>query len=114
MTSTSVTHTPGPWTTAGVTNPQTNPRMSVWGPRQGVWGPRQPGSESGEWIAKDIRPANAEFIVRACNAYEELLEAVRWVEAFLQTVDWTDNTSEQNAADIRVALEAAIAKAEGR
>ena len=69
-TETKVTRAPLPWHTAGTANPNTDPR-------QGVWGPTPPGAQSGEWIAKDIRPANAEFIVRACNAHDDLLDALR-------------------------------------
>lgn len=67
---TKVAHTPLPWTTMGVANPATDPRMSLWGPRPH-------GAESGEWIAKDIRPANVEFILRACNTHADLLACLR-------------------------------------
>lgn len=63
------THTPTPWNTAGVSNPDSDQRMSVWGPIS-------EGKQSGEWVAKDIRPANAAFIVRAVNAHEALVEAL--------------------------------------
>ena len=99
MTTASVTHTPGPWATAGISNPQTNPRMSVWGPKA-------PDAQSGEWIAKDIRPANAEFIVRACNSFDALVEAAKHA-----VMEWRLHGQ---LTDSCRKLDAAVAKAEGR
>ena len=63
-------HTETPWHIAGTSNPSTNPRESLWGPIP-------LGAQSGEWIAKDIRPANAAFIVRAVNCHEELIRLLQ-------------------------------------
>ena len=117
MTTASVTHTPGPWATAGISNPQTNPRMSVWGPKA-------PDAQSGEWIAKDIRPANAEFIVRACNAHDDLVAALKDVLAQFETGAFVRNTDSDGCSDwaLKAAgplralavAQKAVAKAEGR
>ena len=58
--------------------------------------------------------ANAEFIVRACNAHDELVKAAQQAAAFLDTVEWNDNHSESEGTNAQHALEAALAKADGK
>ena len=53
--------------------------------------------------------ANAQFIVRACNAHEELLAACKWLSA-QRAADHEQTEDEAVPDNIR----AAIAKAEGR
>lgn len=42
-------------------------------PRVSIWGPTPPGKQSGDWIAKDVRPANAKLICSAPEMYAALL-----------------------------------------
>jgi hypothetical protein len=70
MKSESGKRTLGPWHTAGTFNPNSD-RPTQW-----VWGPAAPGDQSGERIAENVTVANAAFIVRACNAHDELVELV--------------------------------------
>jgi hypothetical protein len=70
------TFTPGPWNTGGLSFTSEGPRQSIWGPTPGE-------AQSGEWIAKDVRPANASRIVLCCNGFDivkELIEVLRAVE----------------------------------
>jgi hypothetical protein len=43
----------------------------------------------------------------------ELLEAARAAAVFLDSIEWTDSTSETNAANVQHRLEAAISEIEG-
>lgn len=54
------------------------------------------------------------LIVRAVNCHEELLAALKDVAAFLNTVEWTDDTSDKNAYDVQQIIHNTLAKAEGR
>jgi hypothetical protein len=56
---------------------------------------------------------DAEFIVRACNAHNGLLKAARAAWHALQSYQH-GNASPDLAAEVVAALDAAIAKAEGR
>lgn len=94
-------HTPLPWTTAGVANPTTDPRQSVWGPR-----PHD--AQSGEWIAKDVTPQNVQFILRACNSHYDLLHALRRLR------DLPVDCSQETDREVWAFAHAVIAKAEGR
>ena len=104
-----VQHTLGPWHLGGITDPTTDPRYSVWGPTP-------PDAQSGEWIAKDITPANAHLIAaapellaclrRMCGMYGAYS---RRLAALLAEDDGTVWTFERANS---LALEA-IAKAEG-
>jgi len=64
----------------------------------------------GEWTPEEVR-ANAEFIVRACNAHDELLVACKEMETYIE--GWLD-ASQLGAAwhHVKARLQAAIAKAE--
>lgn len=96
------THTPLPWTTAGIANPSTDPRMSLWGPRP-------PGAQSGEWIAKDLTPANVRFILTAVNSHADLLAALKGLLAHVES--W--KVRETAGGDI-ARSRTAIAKAEAQ
>ena len=68
-TETKPQHTPTPYHLGGIGHPDgDNPTTSIWVPTP-------PGFQSGTWIAKDVQLADAEFIVRACNAHDALLAA---------------------------------------
>lgn len=55
-----------------------------------------------------VKPENAEFIVRACNAHEELLAALEALEPFFSQVEAHGGRKAVQLAD------EAIAKAEGK
>jgi hypothetical protein len=105
------THTPGPWKAGeaawfrGRANDDTES------------GKRPITSGAHGVIANVYGSANAEFIVRACNAHDELLAALKELRAAI-TVGSTDDGKEEISRDVHfeVALkaDAAIAKAEGR
>lgn len=69
------THTPFPWRTGGTFNPNSLAE-TVW-----IWGPTPPGQQSGDVVAKHIRPEDADLIVRAVNAHEDLVALLRWMDA---------------------------------
>ena len=62
-------HTPGPWNTGGIANPNSDR------PHTSVWGPTPVGKQSGEWIAKDVTLPNARLIAAA----PDLLDALRLI-----------------------------------
>ena len=110
-------HTPGPWTIAGVSvNPHEGHVIesdSADG-RTIAWTCNSLDNNGEEYISQeDI--ANAEFIVRACNSYDDLLSAL------MQLMEWEggepgsyNNPDTQDRADEvwQDAFEA-IAKAKG-
>jgi hypothetical protein len=108
-------HTPGPWHIGGTFNPDSpNATQNVWGPRA------RPEDQSGELVASKCKPANAEFIVRACNSFDDLLAACQAVEAYLENLSSGDLPGDQlrEARELyhrplRNKLQAAIAKATG-
>lgn len=57
--------TPGPWHTGGISDPLGSPRV-------GIWGPTPPGAQSGIWIARDVKLADARLIAAAPAMYQEL------------------------------------------
>lgn len=103
-----LTHTPLPWTTMGVSNPMTDPRMSLWGPRPA-------GAESGEWIAKDLTPANVAFVLRCVNTHDALVLALRvMLHRYVSLVNCGDcgHWDPETEPEV-IAARAALAKAEG-
>jgi|SRR5579862_2763955 len=54
--------TPGPWHTGGTGFVLGKPLVSIWGPTP-------EGKQSGEWIAKEVSPANARLIAAAPDGY---------------------------------------------
>lgn len=69
--------TPGPWHTGGI-GISANGRRSM-----SVWGPTPEGAQSGEWIAKDVRPANAALIAAAPDMLTLLEDALEYFVATL-------------------------------
>lgn len=69
-----ITHTPGPWHTAGITDPDgPSPMCSVWGPTP-------EGMQSGEWICRNVNLKNGPLIAAApalAEAVQMLLYAFR-------------------------------------
>lgn len=53
-----VKHTPGPWHTGGTAFLREGPRMNVWSRTA-------KGDQSGEILAKDVKPANARLMAAA-------------------------------------------------
>jgi hypothetical protein len=115
MKATTPKHTPTPWKTRA--NKIPGYRFTIGAPH------RSSGNMGGnhEIPVADIRvtgneEANAEFIVRAVNAHEELLAAAKSLQALAhaymkhtQTTEWAGDTE---VAKVWRAAEAAIAKAE--
>jgi len=86
--------------------------------RMGVLHPSYSEYEGGvwdEWIS--IKPADAEFIVRACNSFDDLLAAakafVSWVDDCWDSWAINDRDTPKAKADYEAA-KAAIARAEAK
>lgn len=56
--------TPGPWRTAGVSNPGTDQA------RQWIWGPTAPGDQSGHCVCRDVTLPDAKLICMAHGLLE--------------------------------------------
>ena len=67
-------HPQGELHTAGIFNPGT-PRATQW-----IWSGHGSGEQSGEVVAKDVKPANAARIILAWNCHDELVAALESVE----------------------------------
>ena len=96
-------HTPGELHTGGTFNPGTDNE------RQWLWSLPAPGCQSGEVIAKDMTPANAERLAHCWNMHDALLAACEDALA-------TGERDMQHILDngrLRDVLRAAIAKARG-
>lgn len=91
-------HTPEPWSTGGIFNPDSDR------PTQNIWGPRG-NNQSGVLIAKDATIADAKRIVLAVNCHDELLAACK---AALNNLNEVHGHERQWACE---QLESAIAKA---
>ena len=97
-------HTPGPWRVGAcgsVVADHPIPELS---------GSDEVEYYGGHLVAESIAPQNMALIAAA----PELLAEAHAAVAFLKTVEWNDSTSETDAGNLRIALEAAIAKAEDR
>lgn len=68
------------------------------------------GDKMDGYLMNAKHPANATFIVRACNAHQELVELLRTVEKFLRA----DTDNEENIYTLKIMVRNAIAKAEGK
>ena len=66
-------HTPGPWTAAGLNQTRLPPLPLAIGALEGG----QNKAICSIFGFTDEDKANAEFIVRACNSYDDLLAALR-------------------------------------
>lgn len=93
-----MTHTPGPWAVCLSSNPKNG---TAWRDIVSTVGQFSP-CYVGEALELD-----ATFIVRACNAHEEMLEALRQVRS------WLLSGIPENTYPLQW-IDAAIAKAEGR
>ena len=101
-------HTPLPWKVLHPGQPHVAVVTEKWDSADGTlicYPGRHTGAVDGEV------QANAEFIVRACNAHEELLEALRGEIGVASVPDCTDSNC---GTCSRCRSKAAIAKAEGR
>ena len=72
-------HTPGPFHTAGILDPDSS-NPTVW-----IWGPTPEGGESGEIIAKDVALKNAPLLTAA----PDLLEALQSLLLVSENADET-------------------------
>ena len=61
-----MSHTPTPWHLGGIFNPN-SPHEST-----SIWGATPAGLQSGVWIAKEVPPADAAYILKCVNAHEAL------------------------------------------
>lgn len=74
-------HTPLPWHLGGTIYRRAGGNQ--WTVTS-VWGPTPAGKQSGTWIAQDVSPADAEFIVRAVNNHAALLAACKAADVFIR------------------------------
>lgn len=79
--------------------------------RDGHWGRRQFGDEEyvSEEVFEAIRPENADFIVRAVNAHEELVEALKLAQRDHERIE----PHHADLCDLCRVIKDAIAKADG-
>jgi len=104
-----MTHTLGPWHLGGIFDSTTTPRTSVWGPTPA-------DAQSGEWIAKDVRLANATLIAAAPDLLDVLNSLRNEAVGFLAMADPSAH-GQTNLACLQRRIDeadAVIAKAEGR
>ncbi len=66
--------TPAPWHTGGTT-------FRPSGPKKNVWTAPEPGMQSGQMVAENATPTDAEFIAMARNAFDGDIEALAWWNA---------------------------------
>lgn len=97
-----MSHTPGPWHTAGTFDPDQDPR-------QNIWSEARPGAVSGELVARHAKPANARLIAAA----PELLDAL---QLFVKQWNACGPNSDfgRYFSSVRDTAETAIAKAGGK
>lgn len=102
-------HTPGPWKILRKSWPMTITgkvhQVTSEGRLPTAFVPAWEAQDDGDIDAREEAAANAEFIVRACNSYYDLLAACELMDAFLHAV-----ANDSNEAQI---VRAAIAKAKG-
>lgn len=74
----------------------------------------EPGADYGDDVAvlpnTEQCTADAAFIVRACNAHDELVEAAKSAEAIFARQKWVDGSTDPEAAALRK-LRTALASA---
>lgn len=103
-------HTPTPWE-VGAKNPM-HQTVSIYYPY------KEPsftttGGNGLKWIA-DAEPENAEFIVRACNARDELVVALQMAQSYIAYVRAANPTLHEEAngsPKIEYIVDAALFKA---
>lgn len=64
------THTPTPWHTGGTFHYPNKPDT------QNVWSAAKHGDQSGHIVCEQAEIADAAFIVKACNAHDDLVAAL--------------------------------------
>lgn len=104
-------HTPVPWRTAGSGPATPHFALSV----RTVAGGIAEGTICRIWQRAEAK-ANAEFIVRACNAHDDMLEALIEVIKTAENPDmpwWIDNSNGCTIGFDLAKIKAAIARAEG-
>lgn len=79
----SAAHTPGPWYVSADGHIRDNANMEPIGTVDG----RAAGADGDEYTDRGV--ANAAFIVRACNAHDELVAALRGIVDFAD-LPWDD------------------------
>lgn len=111
-----VTHTPAPWSTGGIFDPN-GPD-----PRSHVWSARPRGKQAGVVVAENVRLRDAELIAAAPDllaSLKEMREACAAAMRLLHTVyldeRFVSDVHQLGIADgFGVRADRAIAKAEGR
>lgn len=101
-------HTPTPWR---------HNALIIWGPNDEIVADVQHLGETLKFKNPNVCPANAEFIVRAVNAHEELLDACKVMLGHYCVTgnDAFDRAEKDPIIHARAErMRAAIAKAEGR
>lgn len=97
-------HTPGPWGCVGTSNHAHDYRLTK--PNGDTLPINSSANDHSE------QRANAAFIVRACNAHDELLAALKMAEEMVSSLYETAGLDADTDPDI-LKIRAAIAKAEG-
>jgi hypothetical protein len=100
-----------PWRVDKIQKPKD--RIEIWGARHGSFGMCEMVAEVIDIEAQSVRDgrANAEYIVRACNNFHELLAALKGLSA--RHEGWEQGMG-ACVCSWHVAARAAIDKAEGR
>lgn len=90
-----------PWSQAGIAFPDSDrPWTNIWGPRA------SPDHQSGPMIAREVSLPDAELIVRAVNAHDDLLAVCR--ELLDSAEYWSDYDVPLGIVDrLRAAVEKA-------
>lgn len=71
-------------------------------------------SQCGDYlIAEQLMPSNAEYIVRACNSHNDLIEALEALAGYAERHLAPDDKEGQEAEEIGAQVIAALAKAKG-
>jgi len=103
-------HTPLPWRIGG--GALNVGRVTILGPDANESGWPCVCAVSGDPLGQ-LPQANAEFIVRACNSHEDLLEAARKAKTALFGMHEEEGWTSDDAKALELLINA-IAKAEGR
>lgn len=99
-------HTPGPWHVGGVSTP------SGMEPYCNIWGPVPPGKQSGQMVAAEVAPEDAQLIAAAPDLFVALKALVADLDARrVPGVHFNDCAPK---VETMTAVLAAIALAEGK
>jgi len=97
--------TPLPWNIGGTFNPGTDNEFV------NIWGPTPAGMQSGDTVAKTVRPADAERIIAAVNAFDDLVAALNLAADELTHATWAKGADQRGLKYAIEKARAAIAKA---